>query len=181
MSIKNRPYFVRADKWEDFLNHKTDDEVLERCKRIDRMINMDAPVVKNRSEDMEHREIKGETMDKQRLIDANMMAVEESEAYMSAQTSGKISSVAKEIINVIHRKIQQLITDTPTVEPETLPIVRKLREELASVTAERDAAVNDINEILSLTELCPILCEWCKWSENCDSLNTPEWRGTNKG
>lgn len=57
MSIKNRPYFVRADKWEDFLNHKTDDETLERCKRIDRMINMDVPVIRNRREDMEGYEI----------------------------------------------------------------------------------------------------------------------------
>ena len=118
MSIKNRPYFVRTDKWEDFLNHKTDDEVLERCRKIDQMIN---------------------------------------------------------------QKIQQQIADTPIVDPETLSIVQKLRKELARVTAERDAAVNDINEILSLTELCPILCEWCMWSEHCDGLNTPEWRGTKEG
>ena len=54
----------------DMLNHKTDDETLERCKRIDQMINMDAPVIKNRSEDMEHQEVKGENME-MRLIDAN--------------------------------------------------------------------------------------------------------------
>lgn len=32
----------------------------------------------------------------------------------------------------------------PTIDPETLPIVRQLREELARVTAERDAAVADL-------------------------------------
>lgn len=30
----------------------------------------------------------------------------------------------------------------PTIDPETLPIVRQLREELARVTAERDALLN---------------------------------------
>lgn len=84
----------------------------------------------------------GHYMAEQRLIDANMMAVEESEAYMSAQTSGKISPITQGINSVVHQKIQQLIADTPTIDPETLPIVQKLRKELAMVTAERDAAVN---------------------------------------
>lgn len=39
MSIKNRPYIVRADKWEDFLNHKIDEKILERCKCIDQMVS----------------------------------------------------------------------------------------------------------------------------------------------
>lgn len=77
--------------------------------------------------------------------------------------------------------IEDYIEGTQTVDPETLPIVQKLREELARVTAERDAAVNDINEILSLTELCPLLCEWCRWNEGCDSSKMPEWRGTKDG
>ncbi len=72
-------------------------------------------------------------MDEMRLIDANMMAVEETEAYISAQTSGKISPITQVINSVVHWKIQQLIADTPTVDPETLPIVRKLREALARV------------------------------------------------
>lgn len=37
--IKNRPYFVRADKWEDFLNHKIDEKILEQCKCIDQMVS----------------------------------------------------------------------------------------------------------------------------------------------
>lgn len=36
------------------------------------------------------------------------------------------------------------IDDAPTIDPETLPIVRQLRAELARVTAERDAAVQDL-------------------------------------
>lgn len=31
--------------------------------------------------------------------------------------------------------------DCKTIDPETLPIVRELREQLAKVTAERDAAM----------------------------------------
>lgn len=34
------------------------------------------------------------------------------------------------------------IDNQPTIDPETLPIVRQLREELARVTAERDAFLN---------------------------------------
>ena len=196
MSIKNRPYFVRADKWNDFLNHKTDDETLERCKRIDRMINMDVPVINNRSEDREHQEVKGENMVEQRLINANMMVAEESEAYMSAQTSGKISCVSKEIINVIHRKIQQLIADTPTVDLETLPIVQKLREELARVTAERDAAVkelegvvdavNEVNDFID-AEIYSLI-PYDKYNAlryNVDAISIwvleKEWRGAKEG
>ena len=33
------------------------------------------------------------------------------------------------------------IKNAPTIDPETLPIVRELREQLAKVTAERDAAM----------------------------------------
>lgn len=72
---------------------------------------------------------------------------------VSAQTSGKISPI----------------------------MVEKLRDELARVTAERDAAVNDINAILSLTELCPLLCEWCRWNEGCDCSKMPVWRGAKEG
>lgn len=52
----------------------------------------------------------------------------------------------------------------------------KLRTELEQVKAERDAAVKDLNEFLSLDELCPIQCKWCKWENtNCDG-KIPEWR-----
>lgn len=60
------------------------------------------------------------------------------------------------------------------------------RAEAAEAKAEKmeielNAAVNDINAILSLTELCPILCEWCKWDKDCDSSKMPEWRGEKEG
>lgn len=56
-----------------------------------------------------------------RLIDADEMAVNESEAYMSAQM--KIDSpVTLGINSVVHRKIQQLIADTPTID--AVPVTR---------------------------------------------------------
>ena len=52
-----------------------------------------------------------------------------------------------------------------------------LRADLARVTAERDVAIKDLNEFLSMDELCPIQCEWCKWNGTYCDGKTPEWRG----
>ena len=49
--------------------------------------------------------------------------------------------------------------------------------DLARVTAERDEAIKDLNEFLSMDELCPIQCEWCKWKDTFCDGKTPEWRG----
>ena len=51
-----------------------------------------------------------------RLIDADEMAVNESEAYMKVQTSGMIDEATRIVNTVVHKKIQQLIADTPTVD-----------------------------------------------------------------
>lgn len=54
-----------------------------------------------------------------RLIDANQMAVDESEAYMSAQV--QITDDLKWLVNfAAHSKIQRLIADTPTVDAEVV-------------------------------------------------------------
>lgn len=56
-----------------------------------------------------------------RLIDADQMAMEESEAYMSAQV--QITDDLKWLVNFsAHSKIQKLIADTPTVD--AVPVVR---------------------------------------------------------
>lgn len=56
-----------------------------------------------------------------RLIDADQMAADESEAYMSAQV--QITDDLKRLVNfAAHRKIQMLIADTPTVD--AVPVVR---------------------------------------------------------
>lgn len=92
-----------------------------------------------------------------RLIDANMMAVEECKAYLSDLNSGEIKPDTQGESYAIHWKIQQLIADAPTVDPEALPIVQKLREELATVTAERDAAICLCGKLISL---CSPPKEW---------------------
>ena len=56
-----------------------------------------------------------------RVIDADQMAVDESEAYMSAQV--QITDDLKWLVNfAAHSKIQMLIADTPTVD--AVPVVR---------------------------------------------------------
>lgn len=56
-----------------------------------------------------------------RLIDADQMAADESEAYMSAQV--QITDDLKWLVNfAAHSKIQRLIADTPTVD--AVPVVR---------------------------------------------------------
>ena len=56
----------------------------------------------------------------------------------------------------------------------------RLNAELERVKAERDAAIKDLNEFLSMDELCPIQCEWCKWKDTFCDGKTPEWRGIKK-
>lgn len=134
-------------------------------------------------------------MAEQRLIDANIMAEDESEAYISAQTSGKISPITQGLNSVVHRKIQQLIADTPTIDPETLPIVRQLREELERVTAERDAVIKELNGVSSLVddlaefvdrEIHPVVDYnlYLDLRENVDAVSMfqheDEWRGLHK-
>ena len=58
--------------------------------------------------------------------------------------------------------------------------IEALRADLARVTAERDGAIKDLNEFLSMDELCPIQCEWCKWKDTFCDGKTPEWRGIRK-
>lgn len=50
-----------------------------------------------------------------RLIDADKMAVDESEAYLYAQSRIK-DEMTRSVNAVVHTKIQQLIANTPTVD-----------------------------------------------------------------
>ena len=65
-----------------------------------------------------------------RLIDANNLGV------------GKANPgifVCKEYAHGWNNALQAVVEAAPTIDPETLPIVRQLRADLARVTAERDA------------------------------------------
>lgn len=68
-----------------------------------------------------------------RLIDANKL-IEQLDGIISDYTSNGAFPNGYDINSAIDS-----LTDAPTIDPETLPIVRQLREELARVTAERDA------------------------------------------
>ena len=62
-----------------------------------------------------------------RMIDADQMAVDESEAYMSAQV--QITDDLKWLVNfAAHSKIQKLIADTPTVDAVSVVRCRDCRK-----------------------------------------------------
>lgn len=112
-----------------------------------------------------------------RLIDANALQ-KEFEWLRSVVCSCRKDDVADSL---------QRVKNAQTIDPETLPIVQKLREELARVTAERDAAVKTIFEWIG----CPECKQWDSENEWCmkhdrkadssDRCNTPEWRGAKEG
>lgn len=119
-------------------------------------------------------------MDEQRLIDATSLKVLFKHEYRHNKQF-KQSSVYKAWQGAI-----QLLYDQPTIDPESLPIVRQLREELEKVTAERDAAVKDVKDLV-LGEIKA--CSYCKHNdpENFDCMTEGfgycgnwEWRGPQK-
>lgn len=117
-------------------------------------------------------------MAEQRLIDATSLKVLFEHEYRHNKQFKK-SSAYKAWQGAI-----QLLYDQPTIDPETLPIVRQLREELARVTAERDAAVKDIEQAITIyrdVEGWDILCRFCN-GKSCrnDGECKPEWRGLRK-
>lgn len=80
------------------------------------------------------------------------------------------------------------IDEQPTIDPETLPIVRQLREDLARVTAERDAAVKDRAELADYElAVCEQFCLGdrehdiapCAWLID-GMCKLREWRGPQK-
>lgn len=89
--------------------------------------------------------------------------------------------------------IEDYIEGTQTADPETLPIVQKLRKELARVTAERDAAVKElqgvvdaVNEVddfidAEIYSLVPY-DKYCALRDNVDAISIwileKEWKGT---
>lgn len=71
----------------------------------------------------------------QRLIDANKIL------YHQVWESGSMEPTNEAV--ALMSEVQAM----PTIDPETLPIVRQLRADLARVTAERDAAEKDRTEL----------------------------------
>ena len=86
--------------------------------------------------------------------------------HMTGNLLSKTNYTAQAMINAAE-DYQQRVCDNDC----------ELRADLTRVTAERNAAVKDLNEFLSMDELCPIQCEWCKWNGTYCDGKTPEWRG----
>lgn len=93
------------------------------------------------------------------------------------------------------QRVLEDIDAAPTIDPETLPIVRQLREELERVTAERDAAIKELNGVSSLVddlaefvdrEIHPVVDYnlYLDLRENVDAVSMfqheDEWRGLHK-
>lgn len=89
--------------------------------------------------------------------------------------------------SAVWSKAATMAREAPTIDPETIPIVCKLREELARVTAERDAAYSDFKLIEEecLCSVCDhqnepdLFCADCKGSPYV-ATDTFKWRGQQK-
>lgn len=77
--------------------------------------------------------------------------------------------------------IEDCMDNTPTIDPETLPIVQELRKQLERVTAERDAAVSDIETMLAYGTGYNGSCPFCKnpqcYARGGTKPCLPKWRG----
>lgn len=89
-------------------------------------------------------------MSQQRLIDANA-AKKNLFSYYSFVNENTIKAnytgetlMSYEVADMI----EDCIDNAPTIDPETLPIVRELREKLERVTVEQDAAVMDVKTLV---------------------------------
>ena len=96
---------------------------------------------------------------------------------------------------MFHGVVAADVDDMPTADPESLPIVRQLREKLERVTAERDAAIKELNGVSSLvddlaefvdSEIHPVVDYnlYLDLRENVDAVSMfqheDEWRGLHK-
>lgn len=110
-------------------------------------------------------------MAEQRLIDANTLL---EDIDIAKEKGGMGTVVANTLMRYIKRQ--------STIDHETLPIVRQLREELEKVTAERDAAVKDLETVMEISEreLPGFLCGFCVKNPFCAKCNGAKWRGAQK-
>lgn len=104
-----------------------------------------------------------------RLIDADMVGIEMAETWQKVL-------------------VKMEVNQTPTIDPETLPIVQELRKQLEHITKERDAAFNllvetckDIRERTGEDYVCG-LCEYDgayisasgDWVNECPGFDTDD-------
>ena len=100
-----------------------------------------------------------------RLIDADALLDKQEALYMKRHI-------------LFHGVTAYTIESSPTIDPETLPIVQELREQLAKVTAERDAAIADLKQAKSECDFCKYAIGFsCRYEEPCVMNECWEWRG----
>lgn len=90
--------------------------------------------------------------------------------------TGAFSKGVNKGLNIARSAIHNADAVKP-IDPEALPIVRQLREELGRVTAERDAAVKDRTELADF-ELC--VCEQFCFGDRERNIPPCEWRVSGK-
>lgn len=80
---------------------------------------------------------------------------------------------------LFHGVTAATIDAMPTIDPETLPIVRELREKLERVTEERDAAIEDLRLFGHKCNCCKHFDRpfTCIAPEPCGVNDNWEWRG----
>lgn len=101
-------------------------------------------------------------MKEQRLIDANAIK-------QKVKNSTAIRSVKAGML--------VFVDCAPTIDLETLPIVRELREQLAKVAAERDAAIANLKQAKSGCDFCRYAHGFsCDLEEPCIMHECWEWR-----
>ena len=111
-----------------------------------------------------------------RLIDAkNLMKTIKQHNY---RLSDRLNSIDCGMFTI---GIQQAVDEQPTIDPETLPIVRELREKLERVTAELDSYKMFFEDITKCGD-----CNDCEKSATCEFVpkvgqttryNCPLWTG----
>ena len=104
--------------------------------------------------------------------DAQEMQLNEFSEFLCHMTGGMLSKT--------NYTAQAMISAAEDYQQRVCDNYCDLRADLARVTVERDGAIKDLNEFLSMDELCPIQCEWCKWNGTYCDGKTPEWRGIKK-
>lgn len=95
-----------------------------------------------------------------RLIDADALLDKQEALYMKRHI-------------LFHGVTAYTIESSPTVDPETLPIVQELRAQLAKVTAERDSL---LKEMAGECGLCKYYDDCIKNHYSCGGYEW-EWRG----
>lgn len=83
-----------------------------------------------------------------RLIDANVAKKSLLSYYSFVNENTSKSNYTGETLMSyeVADMIEDCMDNAPTIDLETIPVVRQLREELARVTAERDGAVKDLKK-----------------------------------